>query len=114
MLLRWLPILFVLSACGMSDEEIRLQREQQYRHDMGMAQRQCLAFGFKANDNMFPLCVTTQYNNIIQARNAEFQQRMASWQAIRDAGQALQGPPTSTYKCTRDFGLGDSYTCESD
>ena len=107
-----LPILLI--SCGMSDEERLAQRQAQYAQDVAAVQQQCLNFGYKKSDQLFPFCVQTQYDALIEARRLEFQRRMAGWQAISDAGAALQGSSSSTYKCKKDFGIGDTYTCNED
>jgi len=106
------PVLLV--ACSMSEEEIQEHRQAQYRQDLAAVQQQCKSFGYKINDQFFPFCVQTQYDALIEARRLEFQRRMAGWQAISDAGRALQGNPSTTYKCEKDFGIGETYTCNSD
>lgn len=107
-----LPILLI--SCGMSDEEIKAQREAQYRQDIAAVQQQCKSFGYKKSDQFFPFCVQTQYDALIEARRLEYQRRMAGWQALSDAGRALQGNSNPTYKCKKDFGIGETYTCNSD
>ncbi len=107
-------VIFILSlsGCMMSDEERQKQRQAQYRLDLSHARGECVNFGFKTSDQLFPSCVNTQYNKLIEARNIAFQRRMAAWQAVEDAGRALQGPPETTYKCKKDFGISGTYTCK--
>ena len=97
----------------MSQEEIEAERKAQYEADMAQVKSQCLGFGYKTTDTLFPWCISTMYSQLIDARNLQFQQRMAAFQAISDAGRAMQGKPSDTYKCKKDFSVIDSYTCES-
>ena len=71
-----LPILLI--SCGMSDEEMRAQREAQYKRDIAAVQQQCVSFGYEENDQFFPFCVQTQYEALLDARRAEYQQRAAA------------------------------------
>ena len=107
-----LPVLLI--SCGMSEEEIQAQREAQYKQDIAAVQQQCINFGYKRSDQFFPFCVQTQYDALIEARRLEFQRRMAGWQAISDAGKAMQGNSSQTYRCKKDYGFGDTYTCNED
>ena len=94
-----LPILLI--SCGMSEEEIKAQREAQYKQDMASVQRQCDSFGYQRSDQFFPFCVQTQYKALLEARRAEYQQRVAAYQAISNAGRAMQGYSNSNQSSNR-------------
>lgn len=94
-----LPLLTI--SCGMSEEQRQAQLEAQYKHDLQSAQQQCVNFGYNVRSELFSFCVQTQYKAIIDGRRAEYERRMAGWQAVADAGRAMQGATSESSTSTQ-------------
>ena len=85
-----------LVGCGVSYEERR-------KAQISAATDLCVSYGFTRGTNAIAQCVQTA------TARAEAD-RIRRWQAIKEAGEALQGPATTTTNCTA---FGNSMNCRS-
>jgi len=77
-----------IAACsGKSAEERRREQIQEFT-------QVCQQYGFKTGTNAMAQCIQTE---IAKAEEA----RRRAWQAISDAGEALQGPRTTNTSCSQ-------------
>ena len=84
-----------IAACsGKSAQERRKEQIQEFT-------QVCQQYGFRTGTNEMAQCIQTE---IAKAEEA----RRRAWQAISDAGKALQGPPTTNTSCTQ---WGNSIDC---
>ena len=77
-----------IAACsGQTAEERRKEQIREFT-------QVCQQYGFKSGTNSMAQCIQTE---IAKAEEA----RRRAWQAISDAGEALQGPRTTNTSCSQ-------------
>ena len=85
-----------LVGCGVSYEERR-------KAQISAATDLCVSYGYSRGTSAIAQCIQTE-----TARAEEDRRRR--WQAIAEAGEALQGPATTTTNCNA---WGNSLNCTS-